>query len=210
MAEVMSVDYCIDKNIRNSKVITDSRSTLMAIESTEEKRRIIIEIKKKLKLIKIQLQWVRAHNGTVGNERADALVKLAANKDKIEPNLVRKMLMLGIGARYYLLRNGKKDGIIQQRDHGLRNFSVKFNGLYGDFYYKQALTSHGVFGAHQERLFGKEGGCPCGEQLETIEHILLKCKIWGKERRLARKLASKRYFRLSILFTFQTGRYCHP
>ncbi|GBM67405.1 hypothetical protein AVEN_188004-1 [Araneus ventricosus] len=52
----------------------------------------------------------------------------------------------------------------------------------GDFYYNQVLTSHGVFGAHQERLFGKEGGCPCGEQLETIEHILSKCKIWEKEK----------------------------
>ncbi|GBM36552.1 hypothetical protein AVEN_65083-1 [Araneus ventricosus] len=49
---------------------------------------------------------------------------------------------------------------------------VKFNRLYGDF--NQVLTSHGVFGAHQERLFGKEGGCPCGEQPETFEHILLK------------------------------------
>ncbi|GBM16808.1 hypothetical protein AVEN_9394-1 [Araneus ventricosus] len=88
MAEVMAIiraiDYCIDKNIRNSKVITDSRSTLMVIESTEEKRRIIIEIKKKLKLTKIQLQWARAHNGTVGNERADALAKLAASKVQID------------------------------------------------------------------------------------------------------------------------------
>ncbi|GBO16798.1 hypothetical protein AVEN_189039-1 [Araneus ventricosus] len=66
MAEVMAisraVDYCIDKNIQNSKVITDSRSILMAIESTKEKRRILIEIKKKLKLTKIQLQCVRTHN----------------------------------------------------------------------------------------------------------------------------------------------------
>ncbi|GBL96429.1 hypothetical protein AVEN_43740-1 [Araneus ventricosus] len=87
MAEVMAIsraiDYCIDKNIRNSKVITDSRSTLMAIESTEEKRRII-EIKKKLKLTKIQLQLARAHNGSVGNERADTLAKLAASKDQID------------------------------------------------------------------------------------------------------------------------------
>ncbi|GBL89111.1 hypothetical protein AVEN_255245-1 [Araneus ventricosus] len=88
MAEVIAIsraiDYCIDKNIRNSKLITDSRSTPIAIESTDEKRRFIIEIKKKLKLTKIQLQWVRAHNGTVGNERADALAKLAASKDQID------------------------------------------------------------------------------------------------------------------------------
>ncbi|GBM60330.1 hypothetical protein AVEN_108116-1 [Araneus ventricosus] len=88
MVEVMviskTIDCCIDKNIRKSKVITVSRSTLMVIESTEEKRRIIIEIKKKLKLTKIQLQWVRAHNVTVGNERADALAKLDASKDQID------------------------------------------------------------------------------------------------------------------------------
>ncbi|GBL63492.1 hypothetical protein AVEN_48025-1 [Araneus ventricosus] len=84
MAISRTIDYSIDKNIRNSKVITDSRPTLMAIESTEEKKRIIIEIKKKLKLTRIQLQWDRADNGTVGNERADAPSKLAASKDQID------------------------------------------------------------------------------------------------------------------------------
>ncbi|GBM98046.1 hypothetical protein AVEN_257979-1 [Araneus ventricosus] len=51
---------------------------------------------------------------------------------------------------------------------------VKFNRIYGDFYCNQVLTSHGVFGAHQERLFCKDGGCPCGERLETIGHIFIK------------------------------------
>ncbi|GBM89133.1 hypothetical protein AVEN_140458-1 [Araneus ventricosus] len=56
----------------------------MAIETTEENRRIIIEIKKKLKLTKMQFQWIRAHNETLGNERADALANLAACKDQID------------------------------------------------------------------------------------------------------------------------------
>ncbi|GBM45259.1 hypothetical protein AVEN_101215-1 [Araneus ventricosus] len=29
-------------------------------------------------------KWVRAHNGTAGNERADALAELAASKDQID------------------------------------------------------------------------------------------------------------------------------
>ncbi|GBM62762.1 hypothetical protein AVEN_41494-1 [Araneus ventricosus] len=32
----------------------------------------------------MQLQWIRAHNETLGNERADALAKLAASKDQID------------------------------------------------------------------------------------------------------------------------------
>ncbi|GBN73867.1 hypothetical protein AVEN_150656-1 [Araneus ventricosus] len=136
----------------------------MAIESTDEKRRIIIGIKKKLKLTKIQLQRVRTHNGTVGNERADALAKLAASKDQIDAEFGPSK------AQVSLAKNG--------------SCAIKpqpTNRLYGDFYYNQMLTSHGVFGVHQGRLFGKEGGCPCGE-LETIDHILLKCKILGEER----------------------------
>ncbi|GBM14049.1 hypothetical protein AVEN_209942-1 [Araneus ventricosus] len=187
MAEVMAIsreiDYCIDKNIRNSKVITDSISTLMAIKSTEEKRRIIIEIKKKLKLTKIQLQWVRAHNGTVGNERADALAKLAASKDQIDTEFGPSKAQVRYRGKELLATKWQERWNNSEKGPWTKKFfkEVKFSRLYGDFYYNQVLTSHGVFGAHQKRLFGKKGGRPCGEQLETIEHILLKCKIWGKE-----------------------------
>ncbi|GBM85897.1 hypothetical protein AVEN_144324-1 [Araneus ventricosus] len=188
MAEVMaissSIDYCIDKNIRNSKVIIDSRSTLMAIKSTEEKRRIIIETKKKLKLTKIHFQWVRAHNGTVGNERADALAKLAASKDQIYTEFGPSEAQVRYSGKVLLATKWQERWNNSAKGSWTKKFfkEAKFNRLHGDFYYNQVLTSHGVFGAHQERLFGKEGACPCGEQLETIEHILLKCKIWGKER----------------------------
>ncbi|GBM38009.1 hypothetical protein AVEN_141996-1 [Araneus ventricosus] len=188
MVEVMAIsraiDYCIDKNIRNSKVITDSRSTLIAIESTEEKRRIIIEIKKNLKLTKIQLQWVRAHNGTVGNERADALSNLAASKDQIDTEFGPSKAQVRYRDKELLATKWQERWNNSEKGSWTKKFfkEVKFSRLYGDFYYNQVLTSHGVFGAYQKRLFDKEGGCPCGEQLETIEHILLKCKISGKER----------------------------
>ncbi|GBM21852.1 hypothetical protein AVEN_32843-1 [Araneus ventricosus] len=188
MAEVMAIskaiDYCIDKNIRNSKVVTDSRSTLMAIESTEEKRRIIIEIKKKLKLTKIQLQWVRAHSGTVGNERADALAKLATSKDQIDTEFGPSKAQVRYRGKELLATKWEERWNNSAKGSWTKKFfkEVEFSRLYGDFYYNQVLTSHRVFGAHQQRLFGGEGGCPSVEQLETIVHILLKCKIWGKER----------------------------
>ncbi|GBL88027.1 hypothetical protein AVEN_133695-1 [Araneus ventricosus] len=156
----------------------------MAIESTEGKRRIIIEIKKKLKLTKIQLQWVRAHNGTVGNERADALAKLAASKDKIDTEFGPSEAQVRYRDKVLLATKWQERWNNLAKGSWTKKFfkEVKFNRLYCHFYYNQVLTSHGVFGAHHQSLYGKEGGCPCGEQLETIDHILLKCKIWGKER----------------------------
>ncbi|GBM99851.1 hypothetical protein AVEN_33737-1, partial [Araneus ventricosus] len=163
MVEVMAIskeiDYCIDKNVQNSKVIIDSRSSLKAIESTAEKRRIIIEIKKKLKLTKIQLQWVRTHNGTVRNERADALAKLAASKDQIDTEFGPSKAQVRYRGKVLLATKWQERWNNSAKYHVLRNFSKRLkSSLYGDFYYNQMLTSHGVFGAHQERLFGKEGG----------------------------------------------------
>ncbi|GBM56688.1 hypothetical protein AVEN_98178-1 [Araneus ventricosus] len=155
-----------------------------AIESTEEKKRTIIEIKKKLKLTKIQLQWIRAHNGTVRNERADALAKLATSKEQIDTEFGPSKAKVRYRGKALLATKWQERWNNSAKGSWTKKFfkEVKFNMLYGDFYYNQVLTGHGVFGAHQERLFGKEGGCSCGEQRETIEHILLKCKIWGEER----------------------------
>ncbi|GBN42974.1 hypothetical protein AVEN_243532-1 [Araneus ventricosus] len=40
--------------------------------------------------------------------------------------------------------------------------------LSADFYYNQIITGHGIFGAFQNRMFGKDSKCQCGEY-ETIE-----------------------------------------
>ncbi|GBN87256.1 hypothetical protein AVEN_168436-1, partial [Araneus ventricosus] len=128
--------------------------------------------------------WVRAHNGTVGNERADALAKLAASKDQIDTEFCPSKAQVRYRGKVLLATTWQERLSNSAKGSWTRKFlkEVKFNRLYGGFYYNQVLKSHGVFGEHQARLFGKEGGCPCGERLETIEHILLKCKIWGKER----------------------------
>ncbi|GBL86843.1 hypothetical protein AVEN_96069-2-1, partial [Araneus ventricosus] len=118
---------------------------------------------------------------TVGNERADALAKLAASKDQLDT--VRQKLKLGIGARYYSLRNGKKDGIIQQRDHGLRNFSKRLNSI--GYTMISTITKCRQVTECLVRInrdYSAKKEAVHGELLKTIEHILLKCKIWGKER----------------------------
>ncbi|GBM63278.1 hypothetical protein AVEN_110958-1 [Araneus ventricosus] len=90
MAEVFAIDqaidYIINENLIDVKIVTDSRSALMTFESLTDNRAIIYEIKEKIKRnhLGIKLLWVRAHQGVEGNERADTLAKNASERDNID------------------------------------------------------------------------------------------------------------------------------
>ncbi|GBM24927.1 Putative protein in type-1 retrotransposable element R1DM [Araneus ventricosus] len=90
MAEVYAIHKALDEiRIRNLDcvdIISDSRSALMALNSLRERRNFINEIKKKgiAHQGTINFKWVRAHRGTVGNERADVLAKSACEKEIVD------------------------------------------------------------------------------------------------------------------------------
>ena len=67
-------------------ILTDSASALEAIKNMKESS-IIVEIYEKLFAINsfgidVNLEWVPAHCGLPGNERADLLAKQASKKTK--------------------------------------------------------------------------------------------------------------------------------
>ncbi|GBM81979.1 hypothetical protein AVEN_221733-1 [Araneus ventricosus] len=89
MAEVVAIhkatDYILDHELNDVKIVSDSRSALMTVESLSDNREFIWQIKKMLKDREdIKLMWVRAHKGEMGNERADLLAKEAFNRDLID------------------------------------------------------------------------------------------------------------------------------
>ncbi|GBM26473.1 hypothetical protein AVEN_108047-1, partial [Araneus ventricosus] len=53
--------------------------------------------------------------------------------------------------------------------------------LSADFYYNQIITGHGIFGAFQNRMFGKDYKCQCGED-ETIKYVQMEGPIWAQQR----------------------------
>ncbi|GBM07123.1 hypothetical protein AVEN_177086-1 [Araneus ventricosus] len=53
--------------------------------------------------------------------------------------------------------------------------------LSADFYYNQIITGHGIFSAFQNRKFGKDCKCQCGED-ETIKLVLMECPVWAQQR----------------------------
>ncbi|GBL90296.1 hypothetical protein AVEN_211403-1 [Araneus ventricosus] len=77
------IAYSHEKNLREVRVISDSRSALMALNSLGERRQIINVMKKSVNN-DIELCWVRAHQGPFGNELTDELSKEATARDTID------------------------------------------------------------------------------------------------------------------------------
>ncbi|GBL81396.1 hypothetical protein AVEN_143691-1 [Araneus ventricosus] len=87
MAEIVAikevVEHIREKDLRNVRVILDSRSALVALNSRAERSRIIKSIKEIING-NIDIYCVKAHQGIIGNEKADALAKEATLYERID------------------------------------------------------------------------------------------------------------------------------
>ncbi|GBM00355.1 hypothetical protein AVEN_179178-1 [Araneus ventricosus] len=118
--------------------------------------------------------WVKAHMAEVGNEQADMLAKDAANREMIDAQFTYSTIqMRNINSkkikelwqrRWMESTKGKWRRLIYPE--------INITGLSADFYYNQIITGHGIFGTFQNRMFGKDYKCQCGED-ETIKHVLM-------------------------------------
>ncbi|GBM64989.1 hypothetical protein AVEN_216130-1 [Araneus ventricosus] len=81
-----AVNYCKRRQIAKANNISDSRSALVSIESLEENRKFIQDIKNSLQDTNsnVLLRWTKAHAGNKGNERADYFAKKATEKQEID------------------------------------------------------------------------------------------------------------------------------
>ncbi|GBO27486.1 hypothetical protein AVEN_68265-1 [Araneus ventricosus] len=72
-----AVNYCKRQQIAKANIISDSRSALVSIESLEENRKFILDIKNRLQDTNsiVMLWWTKAHAGNKGNERANYFAK---------------------------------------------------------------------------------------------------------------------------------------
>jgi len=136
----------------------------------------------------VVLSWCPSHCGIKGNERSDELAKQATNLARDSPIRVTRTNAL-CRNKAALVKLWKREWR-KTRDYGqfavanrfppshrpsfcLTNFH-KNRELYGRVI--QCRTGHTYTGEFRQR-FKLDGpyDCPCGEQLETREHILREC-----------------------------------
>ncbi|GBL96671.1 hypothetical protein AVEN_207828-1 [Araneus ventricosus] len=181
MAEVCAIYKAVDeiriRNLDHVDIISDSRSASMALNSLREMRTFINEIKRKVIACQgnINFKWVRAHRGTVGNEREDALAKIACEKQTIDVFFDVTKAEIKYESKRKGLSLWQERWSLSRKGTTTKKFfnKVSLKRVKGDFYINQICTGHGIFRTHQNRFFNKSIECHCGEAVGDAEHVLL-------------------------------------
>ncbi|KAL0852476.1 hypothetical protein ABMA28_000643 [Loxostege sticticalis] len=178
-------------------IFSDSRSSLEAISRCDSLHPLVVETRKNIleatnKGITINLFWIKAHAGMQGNERADELAKAAALGLKTKPDYDGCPVS-------FVKRSIREDTVDEwesryQREHTAKTTKLFFPSATDAVrqmrkitltpLLTQVLTGHGGFSSYLHRFKCKESpACPCDPNVEeTIEHVLVECPIYGKER----------------------------
>ncbi|GIY44537.1 uncharacterized protein CDAR_189441 [Caerostris darwini] len=181
-----AIEFLSDNSLANAKIISDSRSVLMALDNPANNSPAIFTVKELLKVAQypIEMVWTKAHIGITGNELADAYAKLGTEKPVIDSfhrlpiSFIKKKLKESITTTWQQQWSTSTKG----RDVHQLCPTINLNRIHGNFYLNQIITGHGAIGTHQHRFFNANSVCLCGVE-EDKSHIVYKCKRWTKLRK---------------------------
>ena len=187
------INYHFDNNpqqITDTIIFTDSLSTLEALENGSDTSKDITHLKWSLHnlmsrhSIRVVLQWIPAHTGIPGNERADALAKQGASLPQPDVPVAYSTCCQMIKAN--------------SKEEWMNNWSTGKTGrhMYGHMSKPllkdpinnlrrgdqslifQLRTQHVPLNCHLNRIGVKESAaCPlCDHPSETVEHLLIDCR----------------------------------
>ncbi|XP_067140783.1 uncharacterized protein [Centruroides vittatus] len=177
-------------------IYTDSLSALNIINSTklhpiaEEIRQLI-----RLSNCNYTVTWVRAHQGTTGNERADTLAKQAAentsliiNYNKLSQRTLRRMLWEDTMYNWQDRWNENRSHITYDYIPDIQQF-YKLKWFTPDYYTTQFFTGHGKFASYLARFTNRTSNeCPTCHIIDGSKHYFYNCVMTERERQELRVL----------------------
>ena len=206
-AEVLAIKTCAEMNtakgIKNKtiNILSDSESALKAISNPIITSKMVLETVSSLKQLStdgnnIKLQWVPAHCGIIGNEKADEIAKRGATKTFFGPEPFAgisrttvknhlKTLLREDHCKYWCLRNGLNHskkfiaGIDSNRSKYLLSLRKKQIRLICGF-----LTGHYPLKSRLKLMnISRDSTCRfCDTEDETAEHLLCDCECLARIR----------------------------
>jgi hypothetical protein len=151
--------------------------------------------------VRVELRWIPGHKGYTGNERADIIAKAAAN----DPPVIHSTLTWAREkAKHRALKAWRNEWAWASLPHtnqaaiALRRTpptlrlsqSLREIDASRDVQSRviQSITGHGHIGDCYARFVPTEpSSCPCGEPLQTRDHILTDCDLHNDHRHILHK-----------------------
>ncbi|XP_067134112.1 uncharacterized protein [Centruroides vittatus] len=188
-AELVAIHQAIkwiNTNKKNLQILvcTDSESILKALNDPNNTHELINSIRQNIiiGINKIQLSWVKAHMGNIGNEKADNLANEASDLTlkEIYSKLSEQYIKREIKNKYLIIwqRRWEESRTGRELFEYLPDINQRVTNSYFIIHHKNTrfLTGHGDFADYHRRFnHGSDGLCEnCGTE-ETPTHILMDC-----------------------------------
>ncbi|KAG8179205.1 hypothetical protein JTE90_004033 [Oedothorax gibbosus] len=185
-AELTAIEIAIlntkDTNHKNITILSDSNSSLQAIKDPSNTSPIVKSIQRTLQTTKTRytMQWIKAHNNTLGNERADTLAKLAVkNEDIPKTKLPKPLSHLKKTLRDISIINWQTQWTEEGEGRRLHSYihKVDLNKNIGDTTLTQFLTGHATTPSYFHKI-GQESSpnCVCG-RVGDLDHFSYDCPL---------------------------------
>jgi len=181
-------------------IYTDSRVSLDSLRNAKNHSFLVEEIRKQVASLerrewRIKVSWVKAHAGTLGSEMADRLAKEAARCEGTGNMFTRiPKSTLYQEAREEPRHKWQREWTTSQKASATRQYfprdqdrlrsKIKLTPKIS-----AVLTGHGMTKAYLQRFhLSEEATCTCGNEYQTMDHILFQCANTSTQRE---DLASK-------------------
>jgi ribonuclease HI len=148
---------------------------------------------------RVEIRWIPGHKGFAGNERADIIAKAAVNDPSIIHSTItwarekakRRALKAWRSEWTALPHTNQAAVALRHSLPTLRlNKSLREMDASRDVQSRviQVITGHGHIGDYYARFVPAEPtSCPCGEPIQTREHILADCELYNAQRHTLHK-----------------------
>jgi len=167
----------LNVNKLSANIFTDSKSAIQSLISEKRKDEICCRIiEKQNNFGKIKLNWVKAHQGDLGNSLADTAAKEAIYDGKesrisLSKAYFKQRFAKEAFDKWSIEWNNSKKGRATYHYYPAPSFSR----LKTNFFENQILTNHGYFPRYFSRFKLRNISCFCGTKEADNNHYLDEC-----------------------------------
>lgn len=205
-AETYAIIACAQENMdqlsrgRHIYILSDSQAALKALSAPKVDSRLvyngILALNKLGRHNKVQLVWIPGHEGFIGNENADELARKGSTTNFVGPEpcvgLSQGTIITAIKdhAKYQHQQEWKNLAGLRHAKLFIERVDSGWTKKLWKYSKRQLRIIMGVFTGHYgvKGLLAKMGlsddtDCRmCGEEAETMEHILCECHALARQR----------------------------